>query len=669
MKFYLTNILLLLAMQKISGQQNLIQNADFKTNTNGWHVAGSGKLLHSKDGATTAGTALFQVSESSEYGASQLRTDFYQIPPNGRGKLYFFSFQAKGGTGNGQKIRLRFDFRNADGKNSIQNGDEFLLNDTFQEFFTMFKIAENIEAIQIRFQCGIQAGDYYFDDVAVYQVYYEPVKVSNFGGWEARKFKYPVGAKKVGLSKGASPDVTISIDPGKVVAEVLPTQFGVNSNMRSGNSMLDRIPLYEPFGSFRFPAGSGSNQYFWDGKVPDTFAVFLATHNAKNRQYFSPESFVIFKNNAKGEPTVVVNYFYARYGITQEGTRQSKVLQAARYAAGFVKYLNNTLKAGIKYWEIGNECYGRWEAGWDVNGNIVTGTEYGEDFRVFAEEMKKMDPGIKCGAVLWHDGFDWNRQVLREVKDHADFLIVHHYLEPNDAASAKAAADELAQDMYEIQALATSITGKPAGHYPVAFTEFNIHNHPAITMFNGLYVAEALATMIKSGFFLTNIWVNEWRLENNHSKGLIALGDPGQPDYTPRPTYTPYFFYHKYFGDKMVDCSANGSAEVRAYASTFSSGETGIVVLNYSGVEKKVVINLANSAPAVGQIYWHSVHAENFEAQNRKFFVNGMTGKTVGGGPELAKVPAFTATLSRGSLISLPKYSATYLVLGGKGKR
>ena len=94
----------------------------------------------------------------------------------------------------------------------------------------------------------------------------------------------------------------------------------------------------------------------------------------------SASDFVTFKQNAIGEATVVINYGYARYGTTPSGIRQDRVSQAAAYAAAFVQELNINQGANIKYWEIGNETYGNWEAGYDVNGSI-------DGFQNLFEEM------------------------------------------------------------------------------------------------------------------------------------------------------------------------------------------------------------------------------------------------------------------------------------------
>ena len=48
---------------------------------------------------------------------------------------------------------------------------------------------------------------------------------------------------------------------------------------------------------------------------------------------------------------------------------------AASYAASFVRHMNQTLGANIKYWEVGNENYGPWQAGYIVNGDTIDGTK------------------------------------------------------------------------------------------------------------------------------------------------------------------------------------------------------------------------------------------------------------------------------------------------------
>jgi hypothetical protein len=420
-------------------------------------------------------------------------------------------------------------------------------------------------------------------------------------------------------------------------------------------------------GSFRYPAGSGSNQYFFDCNIPDEFAIDVNAYCGTSSKYTDPEHYVEFLHNAGGEGTIVVNYFYARYGVTPEGTREARVSQAAGYAADFVRKMNIELDGGIKYWEVGNECYGSRETGYNVNGSIVTGKEYGEDFRVFADSMKNVDPDIMVGAVLSHNDFDWDAQVISEVKNSADFFIIHHYFHNIESAYlSEKQLIELKNDIKEVELMVQEYTDKPAGYLPLALTEFNIQGEYTTTIANGLFTADALATIVRNHYSMSTIWVNEWNIdEYNVTHGIIAKNDPDQPDYTVRPVYTPYYYYGKCFGDHLISCNVSGSSQVHAHASAFHSGETGLSVLNYSGVEQKVTFDF-DPALNYDTLYLYSVYATSQTPGNKKFFVNGFTGETAGGGPvDLDPVPAVAMVWSPQSILTLPPYSINFIVLKG----
>ncbi len=494
-------------------------------------------------------------------------------------------------------------------------------------------------------------------------------------GWEARHYQQPAASISKQLETSASADAVIRIDASHKMAKVLPTQFGVNTPFRNGNDQLNRTSLYTKagMGSLRFPAGSGSNKYFFDGHIPSAFQIDLTGINGLNNSYMTPETFVNFIQSAASEATVVVNYFYARYGMTAEGTREARVQQAADYAADFVRKMNVELGANIKNWEIGNECYGKWEEGWDVNGSIVTGKEYGEDFCVFAEAMKAVDSSIKVGVVVMRDDDEWNSSLLPEVKDHADFLVVHNYF-----TSVKDATPEnLLGSIGQVESVHTTLldcvekyTDKPRDHFPVAMTEFNTRGPYNCTMVNGLFVAQVLGEVIKTGYGMVNLWVSEWNWSeaDQESKGFLARNDPDQDDYTPRQSYMVYHYYEKCFGDQMVEAASNLSG-IKVYASSFESGEIGLVVVNTSETEKSVQLDLSAMANGgdFSKAYWYEMYANSIAVSpsvDKKFFINGQTSTTTGGGPEnLDAVQPYESVLEESSVFKVKKYSVNFLVL------
>ncbi|TAJ14536.1 T9SS C-terminal target domain-containing protein [Marinilabiliaceae bacterium JC017] len=490
--------------------------------------------------------------------------------------------------------------------------------------------------------------------------------------WQSRQYIVPATSVMKRLETGSSADAVIYVKTSQELARVLPTQFGVNTPFRNGSDQLDRAALYDQagMGSLRYPAGSGSNKYFWDGKVPADFRIELNGIDGTKNSYLKPESFVQFLHSINSEATIVVNYFYARYGATTEGTREARVKQAADYAAGFVRKMNVELGANIKNWEIGNECYGKWEEGYDVNGSIVTGKEYGEDFRVMAEAMKAVDPTIKVGVVVTREDDEWNSSVLPEVKDHADFLVVHNYF----TSVKDATPQNLLNSVEQVEAVHTTLldcveryTGKPRDYFPVAMTEFNTRGSYNCTMLNGLFVAQVLGEVIKTGYGMVNLWVSEWNWNDadQESKGFLARNDPDQADYTPRQSYMPYYFYDKCFGDRMVEASSNHS-DVKVYASTFESGEVGLVVINTSDTEKSVQLDLASAGVGVdyNKAYWYEFYANSITPGDKRFYINGQTGSTAGGGPEhYAGIAPYESTVTRNTLFNAKKYSVNFIVL------
>jgi len=650
----------------IYSQYNLITvNPYFTSDISGWNYSGDVTATHVADGALTPGAVQITVNTSNgNINNAKMYCNNFSIPDSLRGKMLYFTVFAKGA--DSLKLRIRIYVFHASGGYSVTKSNYLTLDTVFKRFSIPVNTHSEDYTFNVVLQHGSKTGIYTFDDISMINADINFRDIRQFDNWTPRPFRHPDSVVTQQLPQGIS-DLTLWLDPGDTVAKVMSTQFGVNSNMRSGNHLVNRSHLYEEFGAFRYPAGSGSNIYFWDGNVPDTFAIDISGISGYYWKFLDPDNFLTFRTNAQGEPTIVVNYFYARYGITAAGTRESRVQQAADYAASWVDYYNIQHNANIKYWEIGNECYGSWEKGYDVNGSIVTGKEYGEDLCVFAQAMKAVDTSIRIGAVLSRQGYEWNNQVMREVGDAADYLIVHHYSWVHNAADANAATNAIQLDIKEVQTAAYMNTDKPKGYFPVCMTEFNLWGDETTNMMNGLFVADALGTMIKSNYDLSTIWVNEWGINGNSSHGILSRGDPKQADYTARPSYTPYYYYGKCFGDYLTgDSLSSESNELKAYSSVFSSGELGVVLLNYSDSTRYVTFDILDGSKP-DSIFWYTVYADDLALGNRKFYVNGITSNTTGGGPvNLDDVPAFSAGYTDTSVFKLLPFSVSYVIVKRK---
>ncbi|TDN96638.1 T9SS type A sorting domain-containing protein [Sunxiuqinia elliptica] len=483
--------------------------------------------------------------------------------------------------------------------------------------------------------------------------------------WSPKTFTSPDSTSILTLSTGDAP-YTIKINSQDTIAPFLPTQLGLNTTFRSGSDMYhERIDNYRRanMGAFRFPAGSGSNIYFWDGNIPDNFLIDINPIDGTSKKALKLTEFLAFIDSLDAEATLVINYFYARYGKTKEGTRAARVQQAANYAAAFVRYVNKTLGANVKNWEIGNECYGKWEQGYNVNGNIVTGTEYGEDFRVFAEAMKKIDPTIKVGAVMWSKSEIWNDQVIKEVKDHADFLIVHNYFTTEEEATISNILDspvQIEQIKTQMENCILRNTNFNKNHFPVAMTEYNCRGAHTTTFINACFTAEVIGRMVASKYGLATRWVGEWPWKEG-THGLFAIDDPQQKDYSARQAYMIYHYYGKAFGDHMVQATSS-NPQIKTFASVFSDGKLGIVLSN--ATEKEMSINLVHDKSDSGKAWLYEVYATSVDPDDRKFYVNNQTSSTRGGGPDnFEDIPPYQINYTNKTIIKLKPYSVTFIVL------
>ena len=483
--------------------------------------------------------------------------------------------------------------------------------------------------------------------------------------WREKTYQKPTQGIQVSLEKGKSGNlVTVFVTDS--LAPVLPVQSGLNTTFRSGTDMYKkRLANYREsgMGSYRFPAGSGSNIYFWDGKIPDKFLIHLTPIDGTVSGSLNIEEFVAFCDSLDAEATFVVNYFYARYGFTPEGTRESRVKQAAEYAAGFVNYVNRVLRAGVRNWEIGNECYGKWEEGYDVNGSIVTGKEYGEDFRVFAEKMKAVDPSIKVGAVMYPKDDNWNDQVMKEVKNHADFLVVHNYFTLENEATIQnilAGTSQIDDIKKQMEGCILRNTVFPADHYPVAFTEYNCRGPHTTTFVNALFTAEVLGRIVENKYGLATRWVGEWPWKTG-THGLFAVDDPDQVNYSFRQAYPVYHYFDKASGDFLLK-SASENEQIKVFATAFGDGKKGLMVINSSGVEQSFNLNFSDNQN-LGECWYYEIYANSTDETDKKFYVNGMTSVTKGGGPaSLEGINPYQSDFNSETVFKVKKYSVTFFV-------
>jgi len=453
-------------------------------------------------------------------------------------------------------------------------------------------------------------------------------------------------------------EVTINVNTCNEVNKVRQSIFGQNAVGWQGNlntsSEREQHWGNANFSLLRYPGGNWSNIFFWDGNIPSTILTESALNgNVSNLKsgttawMLETSEFPDLLAYTGSNGMVCVNVGYAFYG-----TSVDPVTTAADYAAGWVNQYNNVQELGVKYWELGNENYGPWQAGFD----LATPKMYADACVIFAQKMKTIDPSIEVGVVLYEGegGFndtpqakDWNETVLPIVEDIADFLIIHHYPHPNNnqnVISESGIYDAITvvdESMEMLHQQVTTYTSKPADYFPIATTEFNMRaGIRNMSRTNTLFTTMMLAEYAKHNYGA----VSQWDLQNGFNTetgdhGLVSSRDPFLDEGSVNPEFYAFYYMNKYFGDMVVEGSSD-NADIVTYATTFSSGELGLIVVNRSAFAKVVGLNI-NGYSIGTKMFWHTVDGDDSDF-DRTTYINGV-------GPSKTFVEGQSYTSNKGS--------------------
>jgi len=532
-----------------------------------------------------------------------------------------------------------------------------------------------------------------------------PPTVGFFGnGWKARTFSTPP-ENTTSVSTSLPVSDSLVIDVNRVLAKVPPTVFGNNSNLWMGQ-IVTQASLMQYIGDLspniiRAPAGSISDTYFWNGTdanpkpadAPDnvytngTLGSIGSWYGGDNASWtLSLSDYYSLLTQTKSTAIFTVNYGYARYG-----TGTNPVDSAAHLAASWVRSDNGR----TKYWEIGNECYGSWEAGYQIDPSknhdgqpaIVTGSLYGTHFQVFADSMRaaaqSIGATIYIGAVLYGtppQSYDdntvqtWDQGVLANAGSSADFFIVHDYFTAYNSNST--VPQILSTGLSEAPAVMTyvkqQLQNAGIATKPIAMTEWNIQaigSKQNTSYIAGMHAALTLGTFIKNGYGEASRWDLANGYANGDDQGMFNLGDEaGAPLWNPRPAFYYMYYFQRMFGDRMVfDSLRHTDADITTYSSTFTSGQAGTIIIN-SGSSIHVVSIDFQHFPAGSAYRWYILTGGTDNSPfSSQVFVNGTGPSTATGGPlNYASISANGAALAGTIKFTVPPMSVVYLVADGK---
>ena len=520
--------------------------------------------------------------------------------------------------------------------------------------------------------------------------------------WLSKTFITPDFVDEVVPSGPATNSVTV--DASDIIAKIPVQIFGHNAVTWMGNfvdqpSFMTDITNLQPH-IIRWPAGSGSDGYFWnlkpgdvpagaptqymdkDGKLsPAWYGYGLSTENwrASLNNYYA----MLQQSNNKG--IITANYGFARYG-----TSANPVATAAHLAADWVRFDNGR----TEYWEIGNENYADWEVGYRIDTSknkdgqpeFLTGKLYAQHFKVFADSMRKaaseVGNKIKIGAVMqesqtqsWQTATtrNWNATMLPEMQNKADFYIVHNYITPFGENSTAGVILNAAQTVPKtmMNFVSNELTSNGSEIKPFAFTEWNMwaqNSKQQVSNVSGLFAIMVQAEAIKNKYGLTARWdlLNAWNNGDDH--GLFSDGGSADdPRWNPRPSFYYMYFFQKCIGDRLVSTNVQGSTTVKAYASTYSSGQMNVTLINTTTTPQAFEIKTKNFFYG-NRFYWYNLEGSTDNGEfSRKVIVNGTYPNGVAGGPaNYASLKARSATTSYGIKVTVPALGSVCILIDKK---
>jgi hypothetical protein len=510
-------------------------------------------------------------------------------------------------------------------------------------------------------------------------------------GWKAKTITSP---SYTDVTQTTNPvTVSLTIMFGDTLTKISPYLFGDNANLWTGpmsnnKTLMTNIANRHP-GVLRGPGGSTSDVFFWNAMVNTTIDSIPATlpgSSATDWMWYGkrpigwdnwtmdPDSFYQVLGHIDATGMITVNYGYARYG-----TSRYPVRKAAHLAAEWVRYD----KGRSKFWEIGNEVYGSWEAGYQINTatnldgqpQYVTGSLYGQHAAVFIDSMKaaaaKIGVDIKIGVVMVEassTSSSWNKQVAAAVGDKADFYSVHSYYtnyNENSTADVILASATKTGGYKNYVWQQAELAGK--SDLPVALTEYNIFSvgsMQAVSHVNGMHAVLVVGEAMKEGYGAACRWdlANGWSDGNDH--GMFSAGDePSVAKYAPRPAFYHMYYLQRFTGDVLLKSYQVGGSGVTIIPTAFSSGQVGAAIINSASYDKTVRLNIKNFGFG-NRYYTYTLTGTVGEAFSRKVYVNGTGNSLVAGGPDnYATLNAYSSTIGDEIRITLPARSSTFVLV------
>jgi hypothetical protein len=269
----------------------------------------------------------------------------------------------------------------------------------------------------------------------------------------------------------------------------------------------------------------------------------------------------------------------------------------------------------------------------DGQPTFITGALYGKHFKVFVDSMKTAAKTIGAtiyiggqvqasgdtGSSQWAIGNrTWNQGFFKAVGDTCDFYVVHNYF-----SNSKVVKDLLTQPGTSLKSNVTYIWNDIAKYKayskPIALTEYNMGGGAPANVGSsfemGMQASVLMCEMIKNKVFMGARW---------YLNGMFSGNELGV-NYANKPRAEFYYlaYLQKYFGDVAISTTSTNT-NVISYASRYSGGETGMVVVNAGDLPQTV--SVFTDSIGVGDKYYIYSFTSNSDSAgfSPTVYINGV---------------------------------------------
>jgi len=361
-----------------------------------------------------------------------------------------------------------------------------------------------------------------------------------------------------------------------------------NHNRPAGSPSIQSVMKQLGIQWVRYPGGEKSDWHFFSTPPYERADPKVLAYNRRYGEYYQSvnnqdvldfDEYILYLREFAGRAYVVVPYeSYERSHKTKE--------EFIEHAVAWVRYANIRKNYAVKYWEVGNENWGK---------KTGSASEIAHVAKEFSQAMKSVDSSIKVGC----SGIEreWCKILLEIAGEDLDFIAVSNYWGWKKSFEYYRGAENVLLDV-EARNAAQAIKESPhSDRIKVIVSEFGSITWTPETWPDLNNLGHAIVSFDLAGQLLLNNSVEYamlWGTRYMHGaieKNWYALDNRNEI----LPAGQPLAIWGRFLKSKMV--KASGPKRSRCFASFDPEAQAlTVFVINKDSVSRKVSIEVKSTS-------------------------------------------------------------------------